>query len=199
MWNKGGQEARFRAKFEIGIEDGDSILDVGCGFADMYAYLVHYNFACNYTGIDLCEAFLQVCREKYPRIDVRHLNLLDYTGDEKWDWCFLVGTFNIRFSDGSNWSFVQQMLRKMFAHCNKGMAADFLSNYVDFKKEMSYHQDVRQVFDFAKTLSKRVALRHDYMPYEFTLYVYKTDAVDAESVFSDYQKRGSGSDLRRRV
>ena len=38
----GGKErqfVRFKALTEIGVEKHDSLLDVGCGFADLYEYL----------------------------------------------------------------------------------------------------------------------------------------------------------------
>ena len=47
------REIRFRVLSEVGIRDGDSLLDVGCGFADYYAYLKAQGIAASYSGIDL--------------------------------------------------------------------------------------------------------------------------------------------------
>ena len=33
------QEKRFKALSEVGIDNGDRVLDVGCGFGDLYFYL----------------------------------------------------------------------------------------------------------------------------------------------------------------
>ena len=41
----------------IGIASGDSVLDVGCGFAELYSWLESHGLAVVYTGIDV-----SVCR-----------------------------------------------------------------------------------------------------------------------------------------
>ena len=45
--------------------------------------------------------------------------------------------------------------------------------------------DPEWVFGLGKSLSKRVALRHDYMPFEFCVYIYKSAEVNERYVFAD--------------
>jgi len=77
----------------------------------------------------------------------------------------------------------------MFEACNKGVAADFMSGYVDFKNKDAYYASPEEIFSFCKTLSRRVTLRHDYMPFEFCVYVYKNDnGINKKNIFTEFNK-----------
>ena len=60
-----------------------------------------------------------------------------------------------------------------FNACSEGFAIDMLTSYVDYKEEHLYYYSPEQLFSYAKTLTKRVALRHDYPAYEFALLLHK--------------------------
>lgn len=62
------------------------------------------------------------------------------------------------------------------------MICDFLSQFVDYKQQDSMHFEIQEIADFCfKKLSRRFVIRHDLLPYEYTLIVYK----DAEIVRPD--------------
>src|SRR5690242_20611090 len=70
----GGKERqflRFKILCEIGIEKDDSILDVGCGFADLYEYLTITGWSGRYTGVDINGKLLELAREVHNGVDVR--------------------------------------------------------------------------------------------------------------------------------
>jgi len=54
------------------------------------------------------------------------------------------------------------------------MAVNMLSTYVDYRDKTLSYVKPEMAFGLAKTMTPRVVLRYDYMPYEFTLYLYKT-------------------------
>ncbi len=62
-----------------------------------------------------------------------------------------------------------------------------MSNYGDDRYEYIYRADPVEIFNFCKTLTKRVCLRYDYMPYEFTVYLYHDDSVTKDNIFTQYQ------------
>jgi len=111
-------------------------------------------------------------------------NIIAITSDI--DWIFSSGVFDFKLSD--NKSFIQNMFKKMFKICNKGVAADFMSSYVDFKNEKANYASPEEIFSFCKTISRRVTLRHDYMPSEFCVYIYKDDRINKRNVFEEYEK-----------
>ena len=184
-WFKNRQHIRFKALSEIGDLDTCSILDVGCGFGDLYGFLIKRGFKnITYTGYDINENLIKIAREVYPdaHFEVKEIEK-DKTND-KFDWVFSCGIFNNKLSD--NASFIRSMLKRMFEQCNKGVAADFMSTYVDFKNEGAYYANPEEVFEFCKTLSRRVLLRHDYMPFEFCVYIYKDERINKKNVFTEF-------------
>ena len=189
MIPKGASDARFKTKFDIGRLDNTRILDVGCGFGHMLDYLRAWDISARYTGIDIFPPFIEIAKQRHPGADFRVLNILDQHPEERWDWVFLVGAFNVAPEKINWWSYIQKMLQRMFDLCTQGIAIDFLSSYVDFQKEKAFHAHPEKVFSFAKTLTKRVSLRHDYMAYEFTVYLYKDQAVTNNNIFIDFKKQ----------
>jgi len=185
---KGGQAARFKTKFEIGHLDNTRVLDVGCGFGHMLDYMKAWGINAQYTGIDICPDFIEIAKQRHPDADFRLLNILDNNPEETWDWVFLVGALNIAPLKDHWWDFIKEMLERMFDLCTQGVAVDFLSTYVDFQKQNAFHVSPEGIFSFAKTLTKRVALRHDYMAYEFTIYLYRNQSVTSNHIFIEYRK-----------
>ena len=186
----GRQNLRFSMLTRIGDIEDQSILDIGCGFADLYGFLVKQGWNGKYTGIDIVEEYLQVAREKHPGIDVRLLDLYEDDLDEKFGYVFSCGVFNERIFDSvdDQNAYVQLMIQKMFSISEIGVAIDFQTSYVDFQHERGYHPPPEHIFGFCKKLSKRVALRHDYMPYEYMVYIYKDDSIyKPRNVFTQYK------------
>jgi SAM-dependent methyltransferase len=187
MIPKGASDARFKAKFDIGILDNTRVLDVGCGFGHMLDYLNAWNIKAHYTGIDIFPPFIEIAKQRHPKADFRLMNILEDAPDETWDWVFLVGAFNVAPKNARWWPYVQEMIKQMFGLCRRGVAVDFLSSYVDFKKANAFHAHPEKVFTFAKQLSRRVTLRHDYMAYEFTIYIYKEQILTDNNIFLDFK------------
>ena len=191
-WLKGRQPIRFKILSEIGDLSGCSILDVGCGFGDLYGFLTKKGLPIEYTGVDINPNLIKIARNIYPHAQFEVKDFQE-SGMGEFDWVFSSGVFNFRLPD--NESFIHTMLEKMFEMCKKGIAADFLSSYVEFRNEDAYYAYPEDVFRFCKTLSRRVTLRHDYMPFEFCTYIYKDDGIDERNVFADFQKRMNAGGL----
>ena len=64
------------------------------------------------------------------------------------------------------------MLSIFFRTAKKGVAVDLLTSYVDFKKDHLHYYQPETVFSFAKQLTRRVTLRHDYPLFEFCVYLH---------------------------
>lgn len=183
-WFKGRQPIRFKVLSEIGELVNSSVLDVGCGFGDLYGFLVEKGISMRYTGYDINPELIEVAREVYAAAHFEVVDIEEADINDEFDWVFESGVFNFRLSD--NQSFIKGILRRMFELCNKGVAADFMSAYVDFEKHDQYYAKPEEIFAFCKTLSKRVTVRHDYMPFEFCVYIYKDDSISERNVFTAF-------------
>ncbi len=163
---------RFKILKEVGIKDGDSILDLGCGFGDFTDYLDRNNLDVEYTGYDINPSLIEVAREKYP---TRNFEVKDVLSEDFPTFDFIVSSscFNLPLRHQNNYDFIEDILKTCYAHAVKGVSVDFLSSFVDFKSEEGFHYDPSNVFNIAKSITKRVQLRHDYPLFEFNIYLYK--------------------------
>lgn len=192
-WCVGRQEMRFHVLTSIGDVGNKSILDLGCGFADLYDFLMRRGWQGRYTGFDIVPKLVEVARGRHPGVDIRLLDILEDDIDEKFDYIFASGVFNAKLVGESNKLYIKKMMQKMFEMANSGVSVDFVSSYVDYHQEETYHAEPERIFKMCKKLSKRVILRHDYMPYEFAVYVYKEDSIDEKrNVFSEFLKQYDG-------
>ncbi len=175
-WIVGYQETRFKNLTMIGDLNDCSILDVGCGFGDLYGYLSEQGIHVDYTGVDINRNFIKTAKEVYP--DARFIEgdfeEIDIRG--KYDWSFASGIFNLKIDD--NRSFIEHTMRKMFKLSRKGIAADFLDAGLTSKGSGLYYQGPEAMLELCNELSDRVLMRHDYLPTDFCVYVYKDDMLD---------------------
>ena len=184
-WLEGTQEARFTVLTSIGDLDGSSILDVGCGFADLCGFLRDRGISVDYTGIDLNPEFIETAKALYPDATFIVGDFEETKIPGRFDWAFECGIFNLKVHEHR--PFVENTLRKMFRMVSKGIAADFLgpASY-DITGEM-YHPDPLEMVRYCNRLSKRVVLRCDYKPTEFCVYVYKDADVGVMSAFRGFR------------
>ena len=176
------QERRFQVLSEIGDLTGTKILDFGCGTAHLLTYLKReLAFSGEYVGYDLSHHMLEVARGKHPGTRLERRNILTQGApDESFDYVLISGVFNNRVKD--NWGMMTGVLERLYQVTRLGIAFNALSTYVDVFNPALYHADPSQVLQFCKErLSPQVTVRHDYLvrdavlPYEFTVYVYRSE------------------------
>lgn len=184
-WNKGRQTVRFTVLSEIGELQNSSLLDVGCGFGDLYGYLQKTGVNVRYTGCDINPDLITIAKQKYSDANFIVSDIKDVRGI--FDWVVALGVFE--FKHPRMISLVRRTLNSMFDIARRGVAADFMSSYVDYKGKEGFHASPEEMLKIAKSLSKRVSLRHDYMPYEFCIYVYKDDETNKRNVFSGFDNK----------
>lgn len=168
------QQCRFNILKEIGNLNGCSVLDLGCGLADFNGFLIDNDISVDYTGIDIFPEFISAAQKKYPEslflcADILEKNILN---KEKFDYVICSQVFNKKLKYTDNITYVKRIIKKIFSLSKKGIAIDFISNYVDYMEDELFYYSPEEIFSYAKTLSKRVSLRHDYPLFEFCLYIY---------------------------
>lgn len=165
------QELRFRVLCDIADLAGASVCDVGCGFGDLIPYLRERFGEFRYTGVDLSPSLVEEARRRHPDYEFHCLDILADDFDLRADYYLLSGALNFRVED--NWALTTAMLTRMFQLADRGVAANFLTSYVNFERPHNYHHSPERVFGLARTLTRRVALRHDYPLWEFTVFLYR--------------------------
>ncbi len=189
-WGRHGrQEARFAilAEYALGMP-GSSVLDVGCGFADLYDFLVQHKWHGRYTGIEIVPGLLNVARKHHPDLDLRELDITsDDLSLETYDFTVASGVLNAKLKFGDNQTHIVNVLTAMHRITRIVVCVDLLSTYVDFQKPGSWHTNPGWAMGVAKELSRRVVLRHDYMPFEFALFIFKDDSISKRNIFKAFE------------
>lgn len=167
---------RFQVLLDCGIQKGDRVLDLGCGFGDLYPYL-QKSFGergVEYVGVDINSNIIDGAKERFKGVDFRVLDILEDQLEERFDYIVSTSSFNLKLSEISNYEFTHKLLTKCYEYCDKGIAIDFLTEYVDYRStDDAFYYSPEKVFSIAKGLTKRVMLRHDYPLFEFCIYMYK--------------------------
>lgn len=189
-----GEKGRSKLRFEILLSLWDfnktSILDFGCGFGDLYEYLLAKGFSqISYTGIDVNERFIAIAQERYQLPDASFLvsNLLEDQYSTKHDYILSSGVFNHKLSN--NMHFIEKAFDKFNELSIKGFAVNFLSDKVAYSYDYTFHSNPAEILTLAYRYSNNIVLRNDYMPFEFTVFINKAIPVDKEfTVYANYLK-----------
>ncbi|MBU0574470.1 MAG: class I SAM-dependent methyltransferase [Candidatus Margulisbacteria bacterium] len=158
-----------------------SVLDVGCGFGDLYGHLNRAGLRFDYTGVDISEKLLEVAAKKYPKAMFEARDILTDKKNDRYDFVFCSGLFNIRFrEEPDHMEFVRSMLLRMRDISKKAVGANFLSvsavPYVaedDLNKNQYYYFRPEDILSFCNFISCRYLLRHDYSSFDFSVYLFK--------------------------
>src|SRR3990172_1156957 len=127
---KGGRsEIRFGVMAQPILEQPDSsVLDIGCGFADLYDHLQARGWHGKYTGLDLVPGLLAVGQERHPGADLRLVSgIADLDHVEPHDFVIAVSTMNFRLQDGANESYIKAFVTRMFHLAREACMFDFQS------------------------------------------------------------------------
>ena len=165
-----------------------SLLDVGCGYGDLEEYLRQAGWSGRYTGIDIVPAIVEAAHTLRPEVDIRLLDLEIDTLEEHFDWVTSIGVLTGKTTEIDYYCYLESMLGKMWERSLRGVSFNLFSPYVDFQHPVHAHPDMGKVIEIVRKFSRRFAIRNDFMPYEYAVYVYRDDAVTRElSIFSAHQ------------
>jgi len=160
------QQIRFKIISEIGIENSDSVLDVGCGYGDF-----SYHVGERYLGIDMRDYAVEMAREKYKLRNFKPGSVFDVHGS--FDWIVASGIFSFNYD---NWEVdTITTIKKMYELANKGVAVNFLSakDDLDTIGELRHEFPGFVIDKIIMPISNKFTLRHDYGLEDFTVYLYK--------------------------
>ncbi len=172
-WTSEGQLLRYEALLDIADSiRGKKILDFGCGKGDFYRFLKERSIQVNYTGLDINEKLIGMAQQKHPEAAFRVFDIGQDNLNEDFDYVFLCGVFNLGVQGLKE--LVKIALRKLFDHCEIGLAFNALSSHSPEKDFELQYFSPEELFTFAiENLSNSVSIRHDRLPHDFTLFVYR--------------------------
>ncbi len=164
------QQIRFKVLCEIGEVNRHSILDVGCGFGDLYDFLTNNFQDVSYYGIDVHEKMIAAAREKRPGVRFEVMEFGEYSGD-RFDYVFASGALCINVTDHKKLHFAQ--IRQMFECSTIGTAFNMLNAKYNPPDDELVSYSIPEVYEFCSGLSDRIVIRQDYLLQDFTVYIYR--------------------------
>ena len=141
------------------------VLDIGCGFGDLYAYLKCQGIPVSYTGVDLYNKFIEAGRQQHPDGDFL---CVDFATDDivpDTDVVVMLGVLNFRQSGISNLAYAATLIRRAFNKARMAVICDFISQQraPDYPEEdwICYYNP-RDVIALAMALTPNWQLIQDY-------------------------------------
>ena len=166
-WLDGSENALIRNQkiYEAGIDEKDSVLDVGCGVAHFHTYLTNQGWNGKYLGFDPNKKAIDVIDEN---INAVHGTIEDLD-DTKYDWVIANGVFNLGLKEEHSFRIIENMILR----ANKGIIFNMLqAPYPDPKYEAYYPERIKQELSLID--HSKIEIIEDYMgdDAEFTVYFY---------------------------
>jgi SAM-dependent methyltransferase len=169
--SRNGQQLRFKVLSEIAILDNCSILDVGCGLADFWEYIKKITQNVDYTGIDISSEMIEKAKSQFPSLKLDCIDLLSDATLFQFDYVFASGLFNRLYENQYETMFA--LIEKLFSLSKYGLAFNSLSGWKKEDFQSDFAPDPYHIIDFCRTLTPWISCRFDYMPHDFTLYLYQ--------------------------
>ena len=159
-------QLRFQKIYEAGIDDDDSVLDVGCGVAHLHTYLKNKGWNGKYLGFDPNKKAIDLIDED---INAVHATVEDIGKNEKWDWAIANGVFNLGLKEEHSFWIIDNMI----SHANKGIIFNMLQAPYEDPKYEAYDPDwIKR--KLSKFDHRKIEIIENYFrdDAEFTVYFY---------------------------
>jgi len=169
-WHPEGQQVRFGVLAQIGDLAHRSVLDVGCGYADLYPYLRQRFAGVQYAGIEQMPELLDVARARYlhaPNITLRRDDFLRAPLPRS-DYVLASGALNYRHRHPR---YIYQAIEKLFAGCRLGLGFNLLSQAQPSGSSLLAY-DPADIKAFCEKLAPNVVLLDNYWEGDFTVFMY---------------------------
>lgn len=152
--------------------DSPSVLEIGCGLADFYKYLLQHKQNCSYHGYDIVSEYIDECKRAYPLAKFALRNVFVEGVEGTYDTVVMSQVLNNRYRKSDNMRVMQRALELAFQHTRVSVSVDMISTYVDFRNSDLFYYSPEEIFRIAKAISPRVLLRHDYRAFEFCIQLF---------------------------
>lgn len=173
-WNsKKDQIERFKILLKIGVKNGNTILDFGCGLGALYEYMTKKYNDFKYIGVDINNDFIKKCKKKYPKAIFKTIKDISDVKN-KYDWFIASGAFTV-YTPFQN---MMDTIKIAVDSAKYGVAVNFLeSDYAknsDLVSIRGYNKE-KLYKSFSKELGQKykINLIDDYIDNDFTIHIIK--------------------------
>src|SRR5258708_3286048 len=153
------------------------LLDLGCGAGHLLEFIRREGRAIDYSGLDISDKFIDLCRCKFPGVPFHCADLLaDRVDLPRFDYAIMNGVFTEKreLSFDDMFTFFRAMVGCAFELADVGIAFNVMSKQVDWERPDLFHLSLDELSRFLATeISRHFVIRHDYGLFEYACYVYR--------------------------
>ena len=193
--SKESQELRFKVLVEVAGQpaclQGCSVLDVGSGTGDLYQWLLWQRLAgVTYWGYDSNRGAIKTARERFKDQEPNGCRAVFHPEDlsqwvampeapnpppARWDYVLASGLFSF-----SNLREFGLLVRWMYRRARKALAFNVPSTWAAEHRVGHFYLEPSRALALAARIQRevdggpgRIVLRHDYLPHDMTVYMYR--------------------------
>lgn len=160
------QRLRFDVLLDAWADPDATILDVGCGAGHLCDVLDARGHRGRYVGVDALPEMVERARARRPDRAFEVAALADLADGPVFDLVVASGVFVVATEDE-----LRASLPVLYARARRAAAFNCLSAWAPVRPEGQLVVDPHALLDACRALTPHVALRHDYLPNDFTIWL----------------------------
>jgi SAM-dependent methyltransferase len=170
------QLARYKVLVNVGDLNGASILDIGCGYGDLKAFLDQYFSDFDYIGIDQMPEFIAEAKARHGHCSRTTFCQTDFCTAElpHVDYVFASGALCYRCK---NERFYSDMICKLYNSAKVAFAFNMLDGKNFPQHDLLIGHECDEILAFCRALSPQVECFSDYSEDDFTVFMVR-DSID---------------------
>ena len=162
------QLIRFEALACIGDLNNRTVLDAGCGYADLYPFLrERYPSLVGYIGIEQVEELFVKATARFPELDLRRIDFMNYDLPRR-DYVLASGSLNY---DIGGKDYIFKAIKTLYQASGIGFGFNLLREGSGKGPLIAY--DPAVILSYCRSLSPKVVMIDDYAPEDFTIFMYR--------------------------
>ncbi|MDR3347300.1 MAG: class I SAM-dependent methyltransferase [Helicobacteraceae bacterium] len=167
-WNNEQTQAlRFKQLLRAQDFKGGTLLDIGCGLGDLYAFLQSEKIGVNYLGIDIVPPFIAHAKRRFMSARFELRNILNTPLCEHFDYVFASGLFAF-----ANRDFFVEMSKTAFKVAKKAWIFNLYTPNGDDPRflDISYKEAIGNIKSLMPSF---IEVKTDYLDRDTTYFVYR--------------------------
>jgi len=164
------QQARFGVLAGMANLDGCTVLDAGCGYADLLPCLSARYQISHYCGIELIPELLDEASKRYGHLTYTAFISGNFLSRQlpAADYVLASGSLNYGSSDPA---FIYKAISKLFGACTCGLVFNLLKTVPKNGCLVAYEPD--DILAYCRTLSGKIVFKADYAEEDFTVLIQR--------------------------
>lgn len=172
LWKSpGAAHQRFRQMWKEVDFTNKKVLDIGCGFGEFGRFLFKRYEGVDYTGIDIMPDFIEAAKKMVPNGKFFVADYLKDKINDKYDVVVASGVLNGNLG-ASSLEYRKKAIKKMFSLTTGTLVFNMLGAHPQPLNNLEsnvYYSDSLEILKYCMTLTRRVILRANYHPKDFTI------------------------------